>query len=357
MGLQDNGTRVRQNEGTGLQNSGTFEDGIGGDGFGTVFHPTNGDQVLGTLYYTRVYRSTDGGTTFGNASSGISESNNSGTAPFAPTLALGATSEPDTVYTWVYDKVYKSSNFATNWTAMGMTGYDTAGRDIRNVGASPSNPSAVAIVTSGGSGYTTYNGGATWTEFGSVPNHNLNMSFVSFDPATPTTLYAASSAANSSSNSHLWKSTNSGASWTAIDVSNGFPFGIPVHVVKPDPATPGTVLAGTDFGVYRSDNGGATWSRYGQGLPMVAVRDLYLAPDGSFVRAATYGRGVWEISAPVIIVNRDLDGNGVSADALDMAILCRAYSGSGAPTALPVADLDADGDVDDNDIALFYAGF
>ncbi len=28
---------------------------------------------------------------------------------------------------------------------------------------------------------------------------------------------------------------------------------------------------------------------------MVAVRDLYIAPDGKFIRAATFGRGVWEI--------------------------------------------------------------
>ncbi len=55
------------------------------------------------------------------------------------------------------------------------------------------------------------------------------------------------------------------------------------------------LFAGTDFGVYRSMDGGASWSRFGTGLPFVAVRDLYVAPDGTFVRAATFGRGVWEI--------------------------------------------------------------
>ena len=33
---------------------------------------------------------------------------------------------------------------------------------------------------------------------------------------------------------------------------------------------------------------------------MVAVRDLYIAPDGSFVRIATFGRGVWEIGGSVV---------------------------------------------------------
>jgi hypothetical protein len=30
------------------------------------------------------------------------------------------------------------------------------------------------------------------------------------------------------------------------------------------------------------------------------VRDLYIAPDGSFLRAGTYGRGVWELVPPVV---------------------------------------------------------
>ncbi len=295
LGLQDNGTRVRQPEAGVLQNSGQFRDGIGGDGFGTVFHQADGTKVLGSLYYTQILKSVNGGTDFDLSSSGIVESGDNGAAtPFAPTISLGDAASPNTVYTWVLKKVYKSTDFGTTWTAMNMTGFDTA-RSIRNVRASASDPNAVAVVTSGGTGFVTYNGGSTWTQFGAIPNNGLNMSYVWFDTSNPATLYAASTAPTAA-NSHLWKSTNSGSTWNAIDVSNGFPFGIPVYVVQNDPANPSTVLAGTDFGVYRSDNGGTTWSRYGQGLPLVAVRDLYIASDGSFVRAATYGRGAWEIT-------------------------------------------------------------
>lgn len=106
------------------------------------------------------------------------------------------------------------------------------------------------------------------------------------------------SVAPSSSAHHLWKSANGGTSFSAIDgtaaASNGLPFGVPIHVVKNLPGDSNTLFVGTDFGVYESTDGGATWARFGTGLPLVAVRDLYLAPDKTYLRVATFGRGVWE---------------------------------------------------------------
>jgi len=47
--------------------------------------------------------------------------------------------------------------------------------------------------------------------------------------------------------------------------------------------------------VYSSTDGGSTWSRYGSAMPLVNVTDLYVAPNSSRVRAATFGRGFWEM--------------------------------------------------------------
>ncbi|MFM8429889.1 MAG: hypothetical protein ACKN95_02680, partial [Holophagaceae bacterium] len=80
IGLQDNGTRVRQavdNSGlissTGLmKDSKIYEDWIGGDGFSSLIHPENGNLMLGSLYYTRIYKSINGGTSaFSSSSTGI----------------------------------------------------------------------------------------------------------------------------------------------------------------------------------------------------------------------------------------------------------------------------------------------
>ena len=47
-------------------------------------------------------------------------------------------------------------------------------------------------------------------------------------------------------------------------------------------------------GVYVSADDGASWLRWGNNLPLVNVTDLNFS-IASLVRAATYGRGFWEI--------------------------------------------------------------
>ncbi|MBI4913345.1 MAG: immunoglobulin domain-containing protein, partial [Acidobacteria bacterium] len=120
------------------------------------------------------------------------------------------------------------------------------------------------------------------------------LSFVTVDPTNAQTLYAGSVSQDTTA-SHLWKTTNGGSTWGALDGNAGFPFGMPVEGLVIDPGNPNVVYVGTDIGVYQSTNGGSSWSRFGSGLPYANVKDLYIAPDGSFLRAATFGRGAWEI--------------------------------------------------------------
>lgn len=300
LGMQDNGTRIRQpNAGnttlTGAET--TFDDMIGGDGFATLINPADGTQMLGSVYFTDIYKSKDGGAHFSESITGLTGAGDKTKAPFQPRLAQGDSAHPNTVYTATNYTIFQSTNFGGTWTALPTTGLPTA--LIRNVGAAYGDSQALGVVTNGGLVSLSYNGGSSWTQHSGLPGNALNNSYVWFDRANSSIVYAASVALVPTAN-HLWKSTDRGTSWTAID-GNGFPFGIPVHVVQTDPKDPNTIYAGTDFGVYYSVDGGSTWSRFGSGLPMVAVRDLYIAPDDSFIRAATFGRGVWQIqpsSAP-----------------------------------------------------------
>jgi hypothetical protein len=72
---------------------------------------------------------------------------------------------------------------------------------------------------------------------------------------------------------------------------------VPAHAVIVDPAASTTLYAGTDVGVFRGVKAGAawSWSLFSAGLPESAVTDLAIHAGARLLRAATHGRGVWEI--------------------------------------------------------------
>lgn len=286
-GFQDNGTRVRSGS------TSTFNQYLGGDGLGALVHPNTGSTMLGTLYNTRIYKSTNGGSTFLSASSGITESNTA-SAPFHTRLVAWA-GDPtgNTVYTHVNLKVYRSTNYAGSWTALGTSGLPTTGWNIRNIGVAKTSNNVVGIAGTGGTIYLTNNGGASWIKAATPPNNGLSMSAIWFSTTDANTVYIASVAPDATK-THLWRSTDFGASWTAID-GGGFPQGVPVNTIQNDPLDPNVLYAGTHLGVYTSADNGATWTRFGAGMPLVEATDIYISPNGGLVRASTFGRGFWEL--------------------------------------------------------------
>src|SRR6266568_2379392 len=99
-----------------------------------------------------------------------------------------------------------------------------------------------------------------------------------------------------------------GASWTEVALNSavagyasfkansGLP-DVSVSKLQVDPRdnTGNTVYAATFVGVYQTTDGGASWHKFGAGLPNVHVTDMYMPANGSFLRISTYGRGIWEI--------------------------------------------------------------
>lgn len=62
------------------------------------------------------------------------------------------------------------------------------------------------------------------------------------------------------------------------------------------------------------DGFGQHWAMLGSGLPSIYVEDLKISQDGSTLRAATYGRGIWEFqlrpAATANVSGRVTDANG-----------------------------------------------
>ncbi|WP_411895921.1 VPS10 domain-containing protein [Winogradskyella sp. A2] len=91
-------------------------------------------------------------------------------------------------------------------------------------------------------------------------------------------------------NSYVFKTTDYGQSWTKIVNGLNDPNGF-TRVVRADKKQKGLLYAGTEIGLYVSNDDGAHWQRLTLNLPVVAINDLVIQ-DNDLV-AATSGRGFW----------------------------------------------------------------
>jgi hypothetical protein len=136
-------------------------------------------------------------------------------------------------------------------------------------------------------------GGTTWavkTPGGMVPN--VAGFFSSSSWSSNGILYVASERPTPGK-VKVVRSVDSGTTWSQADF--GLP-DAPVFDILADPRdlSGNTVYAASYFGVYWTQNGGTNWSLFGTGLPIVRATGLWLTADGTLLRVATYGRGIWE---------------------------------------------------------------
>ncbi len=128
--------------------------------------------------------------------------------------------------------------------------------------------------------------GGTQLEFrGTGLPQNSTFDFA-FDPRRAGTLYAATA-------SGVFKTVNGGRSWTRA--SQGLPARQAVYSVAVDPRRPDVVYAGLRGRVYRSLDAGRTWQRLGTGLPVDApiVELLPSASDPHRLYAVAAGHGLF----------------------------------------------------------------
>ena len=104
-----------------------------------------------------------------------------------------------------------------------------------------------------------------------------------------TTVWATSSRFGGA---HVFRSTNGGKTWS--NRTGNLP-DIPVNALIVDPAKPAHVYAATDNGVYRSTNAGVKWIDFSNGLPNALVGDLIFHARLRLLRAGTRNRGCWEV--------------------------------------------------------------
>ncbi len=87
---------------------------------------------------------------------------------------------------------------------------------------------------------------------------------------------------------HIYRTHDGGRTWTKI--VNGLPDG-PVNTVREDPVRKGLLYAGTELAVFVSFNDGDDWQPLRLNMPAISIRDLVVHDDDLVI--GTHGRGFW----------------------------------------------------------------
>lgn len=272
-----------QDNGTDRYNAGSWSRIIGGDGMECAVSYANANIQYGELYYGDLYRTTTGGNP-----SNIADPSQDG-AWVTPYVLHPTTST--TMYYAAQSNVYRSTNI-TNTTPTWSTisgALGSAADPLTVLAVAPSNGTTI-ITANASNAWKGVFGGSTWT-FTSLSGTGLpaGATYTAFHPTDPNTIWVT--IGGFSAGNKVFKTTNGGTSWTNI---SGPLVNVPANCVAVHPNTPTDVYIGTDLGAFYSSDGGTTWEAYDTNLPNVIVNELEIHTGSGKIRAATYGRGLWE---------------------------------------------------------------
>lgn len=269
---------------TGLQDNGTkllptsgiWVDRIGGDGMDCHISPTNNNVMYASYQFGNFYRTTNG------SSFSIMNVPDANSGAWITPLAIDP-SNTQNVYVG-YNRIQKSSNQGNSWTT--ITG-DISTNNLSYLFVAPSNGNILYAGTSN-SLLKSDDGGVNWT---SMTNPAAGLQEIAIHPSNPDIIWSVH--ANYSAGLKVFKSINGGSSWT--NVTGNLP-NLPVNCIIYQNGSQDGLYIGMDVGVFYRDNFLNDWELFNQGLPSVRVSDLKIKYDTEELYAATYGRGAWKSS-------------------------------------------------------------
>ncbi|MBK8192287.1 MAG: T9SS type A sorting domain-containing protein [Lewinellaceae bacterium] len=282
-GTQDNGGRKRVA-------AGEWEATNGGDAMEVAIDYTNADIMYTTYIYGRLYRSLDRWTN----DTGYRISDN----------LPGQTPEHDLEGSWVapyrldpqnpnaivlgYADVYRSTNRGDSWTKISTNLTGNPNSKLDALAIAPSDPNTI-YTSNNNTLYKTTNLGMNWSSHATVTSAKI--SCIAVHPENPELLFITKG--TFSNGNKVFRSENGGSSWT--NISGSLP-NVPTNTIFIDVATDGsyTLFAGNDIGVWYRKRWMSDWVSMNQNLPITVISDLELQRASRKLRAGTYGRGIWE---------------------------------------------------------------
>ncbi len=311
-GTQDNGTWIsfaNPNPTSGWTHR------IGGDGFDAEWHDEDPNLVLGTVFFNFIQRSDNGGTSFVDAYGPKGESlgltdNGPDKGPFITTLAT-TPADPDRVFTIGISGVWRSTDFGDTWILSRIPAAELGFHNGGSVAASPTNADVVwagFYMDGTRSVHVSTNGGRIFSPTVSSPLSPGPVSGLATDPRDDRTAYALFSAYG---RAKVLQTRDLGQTWEdlsgfgegAVSSSNGFP-NVAVYDLLVLPDRRDELWAGTEIGLFISQDDGATWQYADNGLPAVSIWKMRVVDDEIVV--ATHGRGIWTVPLNAVPVSSEV---------------------------------------------------
>lgn len=260
----------------------------GGDGGFVRVDQTNPNTVYHTFPFGPGFmaRSDDAGVTWIDITNGINTGDN---AQFYPPYVMDPSNSARLVLGT--DHIYETTNKGGSWKAIGTPGSGGFNPSIDSVTAlAISSTSSNTIYAAAGPAniFVTTNDGASWT-LHNIPNITDHIQDLVVDPTNSLVCYAVR---DQFGQGKVFRTADGGATWT--DISGNLP-DLPASALTLDPGT-GQLWVGNDNGVFTSLDGGTTWAPYGIGLPNARVTNIELNTTLHLLAVSTYGRSTWEIS-------------------------------------------------------------
>lgn len=269
QGWQDNGTN--------LFNAGTWGAVLGGDGMECFIDWSDPNYMYAEYQNGALAISSNAGASFSDITAGINESGQWITPWLQDPLA------PQTIYAG-FENVWKSINRGNNWAP--ISNLNTNG--LTSLAVATSNPQYI-YASNGSSIFKTTDGGASWLTLSGPPGVSNTLTYIAVSATDPDKIWITFSGYTAINK--LFKSLDGGNTWT--NLSGNLP-NIPANCVVNQTGTNDGIYIGTDLGVYYRDNDLTSWMPYSNGLPNVIIDELEINYGSSKLRAATYGRGLWE---------------------------------------------------------------
>lgn len=274
-GLQDNGSK--------MVNGGYWQDVTGGDGMECLIDYTTKSTQYATYANGRIYRTLN---TWGNYIT-ISDNIPGGANGAWVTPYIIDPNDNETIYVG-YQDVWKSTNQGSSFTKISTM---NTSNKIRSMAIAPSN-SDVMYVANDYTLWKTTNGGDSWSTVSGLPGGN-SITYIAIKNDDPNTVWVSLGGYNSH---NVYETANAGVSWT--NISAGLP-ALPAYTIVQNKLITDEVhlYVGTELGVYFKE-GFNNWVEFNSGLPNVKIGEIEIyydvIPENCKLRAATYGRGLWE---------------------------------------------------------------